>query len=198
MSEKLDVEDILNPNLDCSKRIIQDSKKLKEIVTKSRKKGLKIVLTQGVWDLIHEGHVKYLDKAKQEGDILIVGVDSDELTQKRKGPTRPIVPEDERLRMVSYLRCVDIVTMRNADEPLGSLIHFIKPDTLIASTSTEDFKNEFDSVCGKITILEPQATTSSTGRIRLLAMNGAKELAEKVTNSLDDFLKEQESHEQEK
>jgi len=198
MSKKIDVKDILNPNLDCSKRIIKSHKKLEEIVSKLKKRGLKIVLTQGVWDLIHEGHVKYLDKAKSKGDILIVGVDSDELTQKRKGPTRPIVPEDERLRMVSYLRCVDIITIRNVNEPIGKLINLIKPDTLVVSTSTEDFENVYNSVCGKIITLEPQATTSSTGRIRLLAINGAKELAEKITNSLEDFLKEQGCHEQKK
>jgi len=198
MSDKIDVEEILDPNLDCSKRIIKNPKKLKEIVSKLKKRGLKIVLTQGVWDLIHEGHVKYLEKANREGDILIVGVDSDELTQKRKGPTRPIVPEEERLRMVSYLRCVDIITIRNANEPIGKLINLIKPDVLVVSTSTEDFENVYNSVCGKIVTLKPQATTTSTGRIRLLAINGAKELAEKVTNSLEDFLKEQDCHEKKK
>ena len=126
MPKDLEVKDILNPRLSTSRRIVKTHKELRDIISKVREEGLSIVLTQGVWDLIHEGHAKYLEKASKEGDILIVGVDSDELTQKRKGPRRPIVPEDERMRMISHLRCVHIVTPRNVKEPIGKLINTVK------------------------------------------------------------------------
>ena len=193
MSKPLEVKDILNPRLNTSKRIIQTHKELRTIISKLRKEGLNIVLTQGVWDLIHEGHAKYLEKANKEGDILIVGVDSDKLTQKRKGPRRPIVPEDERMRMISHLRCVHIVTPRNENEPIGKLINLVKPDTLVVSKSTKDFskklKMEYSSVCKNIVDLEPQATTTSSSRIRLLAIDGAKELAENINSVVEDYFK---------
>jgi D-glycero-beta-D-manno-heptose 1-phosphate adenylyltransferase len=202
MPNQINVDDILNPNLDPAKRIIRSHEELKDIVSKLKERGLKIVLTQGVWDLIHEGHAKYLDRANREGDVLIVGVDSDELTRKRKGPRRPIVPEDERIRMVSYLRCVHIITTRNVNEPIGKLIRIVRPDTLVVSKATKDFstkeKNAYKSVCGKVLNLEPQAVTSSTGRIRLLAIDGAKELAEKISCFVEDFLRDQDCHEPKK
>src|SRR5690348_2688450 len=67
----------------------------------------KIVLTSGTYDIIHIGHANYLEKARAFGDFLIVGVDSDKKVQKRKGPDRPIVPQDERLLMLAHLRHVD-------------------------------------------------------------------------------------------
>src|SRR5688572_3071996 len=64
----------------------------------------KVVLTQGTYDLVHIGHARYFQKAKSYGDFLIVGVDSDEKVKVRKGPDRPVVPEDERLEMLTYLK----------------------------------------------------------------------------------------------
>jgi D-beta-D-heptose 7-phosphate kinase/D-beta-D-heptose 1-phosphate adenosyltransferase len=77
------------------------TKDIRKVVNFLKKNDYKIVLTQGVWDLIHEGHAKYLQKAKEFGDILIVAVDTDEVVRYRKGPNRPIVPEKERVRMIS-------------------------------------------------------------------------------------------------
>ncbi len=186
------IKDILNPAIKSEKRLIREKKDLKNVVKLLKDNGFKIVLTQGVWDLIHEGHAKYLEKAKNEGDILIVGVDSDDLTKKRKGPTRPIVPQEERVKMVSHLRSVDIITIRELSEDYGSLIRMVKPDVLVVSKSTKDFtdemKNEYKDCCGNIVNFEPQSTTSTTARIRTLTIEGAEQLAEQVKKLTDQFI----------
>jgi rfaE bifunctional protein nucleotidyltransferase chain/domain len=138
-----------------------------------------VVLTQGVYDLLHEGHALYLEMAKSYGDILIVGVDSDELTRLRKGPNRPIVPQEERVKMLIHLRHVDVVTLREAHHDIGELIRLVHPDVLITSTSTEDFKKDlgkgtYNEYCGEIVVLPPQAATSTTARIRNLTIEGAQ------------------------
>lgn len=73
--------------------------------------GQKVVCTIGSWDMLHIGHVRYLNKAKEQGDILIVGVDSDRGIKHYKNPLRPIIPEGERMEMLSYQDCVDYVTI---------------------------------------------------------------------------------------
>jgi rfaE bifunctional protein nucleotidyltransferase chain/domain len=149
-------------------------------------------LTQGVYDLIHEGHAAYLEAAKAQGDVLIVGVDSDELTRKRKGPERPIVPQEERLKMLVHLRHVDIVTLREAHHDIGYLIRIVRPDVLVVSKSTTDFTfemaKEYKSFCGAIVSLLPQATTSTSARIRNLTIEGAEKLAQEVSQMTQKFL----------
>ena len=131
---------ILETKTNFASRFVPDHAELKQLVEQFKKEGLKVVLTQGVYDLLHEGHALYLEVAKSYGDILIVGVDSDELTRMRKGPNRPIVPQEERIKMLIHLRHVDVVTLREADQDIGELIRLIQPDTLVTSTSTEDFQ----------------------------------------------------------
>jgi len=185
-------EKILAPETNLQHRFITDEKLLKKLVDIFKKQGKKVVLTQGVWDLIHEGHALYLEVAKSYGDVLIVGVDSDELTRARKGPNRPIVPQTERIKMLVHLRHVDIVTIREADHDIGDLIRLVKPDVLVTSSSTTDFdekmKRDYKDVCGKIITMPPQATTSTTARIRNLTIEGAEELASEVVKLTQDFL----------
>ncbi|MAG12404.1 D-glycero-beta-D-manno-heptose 1-phosphate adenylyltransferase [bacterium] len=165
-------------------RFIPDYDDLGRIVSELRKVGKRVVLTQGVYDLVHEGHALYLQKARSYGDILIVGVDTDELTQQRKGLHRPIVPQKERLSMLSHLRYVDIVTLRNAKDEIGALIKLVCPDVLITSATTKDFPEEdmkvYESCCGNIITLPPQATISTTARIRNLEIGGADRLADEL------------------
>ncbi len=187
------IKNILSSETNRADRFVEDREELKKIVSILKEKGLKIVLTQGVWDLIHEGHSLYLQKAKSYGDVLIVGVDSDELTSSRKGPSRPIVPQKERISMLVHLRHVDIVTIREIHHNIGDLIHLVSPDVLITSKSTADFtskeKEEYAPYCKKIITLEPQATTSSTARIRDLTIDGAEQLAKEVKRITEEFLK---------
>jgi D-beta-D-heptose 7-phosphate kinase/D-beta-D-heptose 1-phosphate adenosyltransferase len=151
---------------------IKDFTVLQKTVEAHQKAGKKVVLTQGVYDLIHEGHAAYLEKARAYGDLLVVGVDSDALTRLRKGPNRPIVPEGERLKMLAHLRHVDIVTVRDVEHGIGDLIKLLKPDVLVTSSSTKDFSKkeqlEYKKWCGKVIVLPPQAVTSTSARIRNL------------------------------
>jgi D-beta-D-heptose 7-phosphate kinase/D-beta-D-heptose 1-phosphate adenosyltransferase len=163
-----------------------------------RKNNYKIVLTQGVWDLIHEGHAQYLQKAKGLGDVLIVAVDTDEVVRHRKGPTRPIVPEKERVKMISHLKHVDLIVMKESKTDNGKLIRAIKPDVLVVSETTKsnhDGKSFFEEICEEhnksckeIVNLEPQSTTSTSARIRLLTIKGAEDLANELQKVIEKFL----------
>ncbi len=90
----------------------------------------KIVFTNGCFDIIHAGHVKYLNTAKTYGDILVVGLNSDSSIEKIKGEKRPIVPQEQRAYVLSQLKPVDMVIIFEEDTPYN-LIKTIKPDVLI-------------------------------------------------------------------
>lgn len=173
-------------------RYFQSVEKFADVLDKIKTSKNKLVLTQGVYDLIHEGHAKYLQLAKSYGDILVVGIDSDRLTRQRKGPTRPIVPQRERIQMLLHLRHVDFVVLRDINEDIGHLIRSIKPDVLVTSHSTEDLTKsvaqEYKPFCGKIVTLQPQSTTSTTARIRKLTIDGASSLAEEINKLTAQFI----------
>jgi D-glycero-beta-D-manno-heptose 1-phosphate adenylyltransferase len=98
-----------------------------EKISGLRRQDVKIVLANGCFDLFHVGHIRYLSGAKNLGDFLIVGINSDEQVKKLKGENRPFMPENERAEIVSALRCVDFVTI--FDEPtVEQLIRAIRPD----------------------------------------------------------------------
>jgi rfaE bifunctional protein nucleotidyltransferase chain/domain len=174
------------------------AKDIGKIATLLKKNNHKIVLTQGVWDLIHEGHAKYLQKAKRFGDVLIVAVDTDEVVRYRKGPNRPIVPEKERVKMISHLKPVDLIVLKESKTDHNKLIRTIRPDVLVISDSTppnkkgksffEEVREEHEKFCGKIINLKPQSTTSTTARIRLLTIKGAEDLAKELQKSIEIFL----------
>lgn len=86
------------------KKVITDYNLLREKINAHRTLGHKIVSTLGSWDMLHIGHLRYLYKSKEYGDILVVGVDSDRGIKAYKNPLRPIIPETERMEMLSYLR----------------------------------------------------------------------------------------------
>ena len=168
-------------------RFVKDHLELDKYVEAARTFRLSVVLTSGTFDLIHIGHARYLEEAKNCGDILIVGVDSDEKVRRRKGPTRPIVPQEERVDMLAYLRSVDIITLKEPDEEKWELIKRVKPDTLIVTREMYDDKTlqELGEYCGRIVCLEPQATTSTSAKIRLLQVGWSKEIEEPVMQELD-------------
>lgn len=185
---------ILDTKTHSEYRLIRDFDTLAKVVGDLKKKGKKIVLTQGVWDLIHEGHAKYLEAAKSYGDMLVVGLDSDELTRARKGPNRPIVPEKERIEMLTHLRHVDIVTVREMEHDIGHLIRLVRPHVLVTSSSTADLKEDlkagkYDEFCKKVVTLPPQATTHTSARIRNLTIDGVEQLAREVEVLTKDFVK---------
>jgi D-beta-D-heptose 7-phosphate kinase/D-beta-D-heptose 1-phosphate adenosyltransferase len=103
---------------------------LRGIIQDLKAKGKRIIFTNGCFDLLHIGHVRYLEEAKSLGDILVVGVNSDASVRGLKGPNRPILPEEERAEILSGLACVDYVTI--FDEPTPSnLISLLLPHILV-------------------------------------------------------------------
>ncbi len=103
---------------------------LKSVIRKIRADGKKIVFTNGCFDILHVGHLRYLQFAREQGDILIVGLNSDSSVRKHKGIRRPVVPQDERSEMLLGLRTVDFVIIFEEDEP-EKLISEILPDVLV-------------------------------------------------------------------
>lgn len=108
---------------------IIDRKSVKEHIS-SLRAGKRVVFTNGCFDILHVGHIKYLEEAKKLGDMLIVGINSDESVKRLKGEKRPINNLSSRLRMVDALRSVDIVTYFEEDTPY-ELIKDIMPDVLV-------------------------------------------------------------------
>lgn len=184
--------DPFGPGSNVEKRLVTDQEKLRSLVSSLKTLGMKVVLTQGVYDMIHEGHASYLEKAKSLGDILIVGVDSDELTRIRKGPKRPIVPQAERVNMLLHLRHVDLVTIKEASHGIGDIIEIVRPDVMVFSSSTVEVTPEeikgYEQYCGEIVVLPPQAATTTTARIRNLTIEGAEHLATEVNELITKFL----------
>jgi len=109
---------------------IKEKQDLREIIGDLKAKGKRIVFTNGCFDLLHIGHVRYLEKAKSLGDILVVGVNSDLSVRGLKGPRRPILPEGERTEILSGLQCVDYVILFDEPTPLD-LISSLRPHLLV-------------------------------------------------------------------
>ncbi len=104
---------------------------LRNQLDKWRAEGKKIVFTNGVFDILHLGHVRYLEEAKALGDCLIVGINDDASVKRlNKGPERPIHDENARADVIAALRCVDATIIFTEDTP-AQLIEFIQPDTLV-------------------------------------------------------------------
>jgi len=112
-----------------SKDKIIDRAKIKDIITQRKNEGKRVVFTNGCFDIIHAGHVRYLTEAKKLGDILVIGLNSDSSVSTIK-PGRPIIPEQQRAEVLSALSMVDYITLFNEDTPY-ELIKEIKPDILV-------------------------------------------------------------------
>jgi rfaE bifunctional protein nucleotidyltransferase chain/domain len=103
---------------------------LKRKVNSLKRAGKRVVFTNGCFDLLHLGHIRSLQKARKQGDCLVVGINSDRSVRQIKGPGRPIVPEKERAEILAALACVDWVTIFEEPDPLA-LISFLVPDVLV-------------------------------------------------------------------
>ncbi|HEY1910287.1 MAG TPA: D-glycero-beta-D-manno-heptose 1-phosphate adenylyltransferase [Vicinamibacterales bacterium] len=100
------------------------------LVARLRDAEKKIVFTNGVFDLLHPGHLRYLQQARSLGDALILGLNSDRSVRANKGPSRPVNPQDERAEMLEALACVDAVVIFDEETPYN-LILAIQPDVLV-------------------------------------------------------------------
>lgn len=103
---------------------------LRRRVTAWRRQRVRVVFTNGCFDLVHPGHVRYLRAARRLGDVLVVGVNSDASVRRLKGPSRPIVPQDARCEVLAALEMVDAVVLFDQDTPY-ELIQMVQPDVLV-------------------------------------------------------------------
>lgn len=143
----------------------------KYIINLAKEQGKKVVFTNGCFDILHVGHISYLEMAKRQGDILIVGVNSDESTKRLKGPTRPINSEKDRAAMLSALKAVDYTVIFEEDTP-EDLIAYLKPSIHVKGG---DYKKEnlpetkiVEAYGGKVIILnfvEGKSTTNIINKI---------------------------------
>jgi D-beta-D-heptose 7-phosphate kinase/D-beta-D-heptose 1-phosphate adenosyltransferase len=175
-----------------------DHEKAVKLIENLRSMGCVIVFTTGVWDLFHIGHAEYIHRGKQEAVnlfpsadhvIMVVGIDTDEMTRRRKGPDRPIVPEDERLHVLSHLRSVDILVPQYEPDQLYKLISH---DVRVISESTRDLPGleKIRKQCKHLVNLPPQSETSTTARIRKLTLDGGSAVLFTVEKKLERLLQE--------
>ena len=158
------------------KLLTKDS--LKRTVETLRKKNKKIVTTNGVFDILHIGHIRYVQQAKKLGNILIVAVNSDASVKKIKGPKRPLNNENDRAEALAALECVDYVTIFNEENPIKTL-GIIKPNIHVKGG---DYKiNQ---------IIEKNIVEKNNGKIVLVPKvegYSTTEFIKKVLNSYKDY-----------
>ncbi|MCX8073044.1 MAG: D-glycero-beta-D-manno-heptose 1-phosphate adenylyltransferase [Candidatus Binatia bacterium] len=104
--------------------------RLREVVPELKRSGKRVVFTNGCFDLLHPGHVRYLQAARALGDVLIVALNSDDSVRRLKGPSRPVVPAADRAEVLAALEMVDYVTVFEEDTPLELIQEFV-PDVLV-------------------------------------------------------------------
>jgi rfaE bifunctional protein nucleotidyltransferase chain/domain len=140
---------------------------LEDYVRDARARGQRIVFTNGVFDILHPGHLRYLQAARAHGDLLIVGLNSDASVRRTKGQGRPINPQEERAEVLAALDCVDAVSIFDEDTP-ADIVRRVSPDILVKGADwPEDQIVGRDTVeaRGGIVIREPIEAGYSTSAI---------------------------------
>ena len=136
-----------------------------------RRAGKKVALANGVFDLLHVGHLRYLEGARALADVLVVAVNSDASTRAYKGPGRPVVPADERCELLAALTCTDFVVVFDAPDVRG-LIRTLKPDIHVKGTDyTPESIPERDEVLaygGRVAVAGDPKNHSTTAALELL------------------------------
>lgn len=181
----------LSPNR-TPKDMIVTLAQVKVLAEACRALGLKVVYTQGSFDMKHVGHSRYLAAAKAFGDVLIVGVDSDEKIRKRKGPNRPVVDQDERLEQLCYESSVGLVVLKELSFEHLALQMAVMPDVLVISKSTKEFSDseiaEYKRYAKHVEILPPQAETSTTARVRTMMLDFKESLQKGLIRSIPEII----------
>jgi len=149
-------------------------KNLRNRILSLKKQGKAVVFTNGCFDILHYGHIAYLEKAKSLGDILIVAVNSDSSVKKIKGRQRPIIPLKDRIRVISSLECVDFTSSFNQETPL-SLIKALKPDILVKGTDWKKknivgakFVQSYGGKIARIKFIKNHSTTDIIHKIKII------------------------------
>jgi rfaE bifunctional protein nucleotidyltransferase chain/domain len=157
---------------------IKAKDELKNILEGLKRRGKRIVFTNGCFDILHIGHIRCLEKAKKEGDILIVALNSDRSIRSIKGPSRPFTPEAERAEVLSALTCVDYVVIFDEPDPL-ELISFLKPDILVKggdwTPETTIGREVVEGIGGKVVIIPQIQGVSTSAVVDRIVKKGGKD-----------------------
>lgn len=142
-----------------------------------RREGRRLVMTNGCFDLMHAGHASYLEYARGLGDVLLVALNTDASVRRLKGPSRPVVDERNRARMMAALECVDYVTFFGEDEP-KDLVAEVLPDVLVKAEDWAHYvsgREAVEAAGGKV-VLAPMVEGLSSTKIveRILAAHGVE------------------------
>ncbi|MDP6542712.1 MAG: D-glycero-beta-D-manno-heptose 1-phosphate adenylyltransferase [Phycisphaerae bacterium] len=146
-----------------------DRQILVDELARRRQRGEKIVFTNGCFDLLHVGHVRYLQEARRQGSCLVVAINSDDSVRRLKGPDRPIIGAGERAEMLGSLECVDYVTVFDEDTP-EYLLGLLKPETLVKGGTTpvvvgRDIVEGYGGVVRTLELVDGLSTTNIIDRI---------------------------------
>ena len=157
---------------------IKSFEEIKNIVQELKKQNKKIVTTNGAFDLFHYGHIKNLKFAKEQGDILIVGLNNDASIRKYKSDKRPIIPEEQRAKILSYVELVDYIVIFDDKTPV-KLLEIISPDIHVKGSEYKEKIIEKDIIEkseGKIMFIERDSKDVSTSGIieKIIEVYGEK------------------------
>jgi glycerol-3-phosphate cytidylyltransferase len=154
-------------------RRILDRKEAAELVDEMKKDGKSVVFTNGCFDILHVGHLRYLNEAREQGDILIVGVNSDDSVKRLKGPSRPINNETDRAEMLTGLKAVDYAVIFTEDTPV-EIIEELKPSIHVKGG---DYKKE--------DLPETEVVERNGGIVRILTLVEGKSTTNVVNKIMD-------------
>ncbi len=145
---------------------VKPVRELQRIIALLRKRKKKVVFTNGCFDLLHYGHVRYLEEARKKGDLLVVGLNSDRSVQRLKGDKRPVVGQKYRARVLAALASVDYVAIFEQDTPL-KIIKRLKPDVLVKGSDWRaedivgsDFVKSYGGKVARVRFLKGFSTTN--------------------------------------
>ena len=158
-------------------RKVLDRPSLIAAVERAKAEGKTVVTTNGCFDILHVGHVRYLQEARALGDMLVVGVNSDSTVRKLKGPERPVVPEHERVEILAALECVDYVTVFPEDTPV-ELILAIKPNVHVKGGDYRPGE-----------LIEAPAVRSVGGRVEVVNFTSTETQGRSTTNLIGKIVK---------
>ncbi len=119
------------------KKKIKKKQGLKKTISRLKKREKSIVFTNGCFDILHAGHVHYLEEAKKLGDVLVVAVNSDGSAKRLKGKGRPVTSRDNRMKLLAALESVDFVTYFDEDDP-GSIVRELEPDIIVKGSDWDE------------------------------------------------------------
>jgi D-beta-D-heptose 7-phosphate kinase/D-beta-D-heptose 1-phosphate adenosyltransferase len=190
---RMSTSGVLSPGVNFEDRLVGSLEDMTRTVSHLKGLDYRVVLTSGSFDLIHLGHVKYLARAKELGGILVVGVDSDAKIRRRKGDDRPMVPQDERLELLAHQRPVDLIYLKQDDDPVWGLIKAVEPDVLVLTADhsySDDELAQLGEIVGEIAVIERQASVTTSERIRQMYMNLGDKLGPKLAQILPGLIDE--------